>query len=258
MTFGNVLVVILIIILFFLFKDKFLSLLSDKPSQKRKEKEEEKDTYPPPPTKKTETAILEKKPETEKRLDKKDSAPPRTDEYTKAKVEVKAEAPKKPMPIVEPEVQEIIPEVSKKPEVTKKPEELVPEEPIHDIIPEPFTEPVVAKDFPPTKYTNFDNSRLLDMGLSQEDANTFTIELIKQFDDQMPQIETAINEGDYENIEHLTHSIKGSSSNLGTGGVADVVTDFNTYIKTGKDKEIISAHMNNMKKYLSELKEEFQ
>lgn len=249
MTFENLLVIVLIIILLFLFKDKIFSLLSGRSVRKKEEKEEEKGTYTTAPrTKKTEAVVPKEKPKAKKRPVKEDSAAPRIDDYTKAKDEI----PGKPRPAAEPEALE------KKPETATKPEKPIPAKVIPDTIPKPFPEPTVAKDFPPTSYPKFDNSRLLDMGLSQEDAKAFTVELIKQFDEQLPQIETALQKEDYENIEHLTHSIKGSSSNLGSGGVAAVVTDFNTYVKTGKDREIISAHMNNMKKYLHELKEEFQ
>ena len=116
---------------------------------------------------------------------------------------------------------------------------------------------VVRKELPKGEYSDFNNSRLLDMGLSQEDADTFVLELIGQIDDHIPQLEAAIEAGDYEQVEHLTHSVKGSASNLGTGGVSDVMTDFNAYCKGGTDKEVLLAHLNNLKAYQEKLKSQF-
>ncbi|MEA3456339.1 MAG: Hpt domain-containing protein, partial [Campylobacterota bacterium] len=118
-------------------------------------------------------------------------------------------------------------------------------------------EKLKAKEIPIGDYPDFSNSRLLDMGLSQEDANTFVHELIGQVDDHIPQIEAAIVSEDYEQIERLTHSIKGSATNLGTGGIADVMVDFNTYCKSGTDERVIMAHLNNLKAYQEKLKSQF-
>lgn len=116
---------------------------------------------------------------------------------------------------------------------------------------------LIKKEFPKGDYSDFSNSRLLDMGLSQADADTFILELIEQVDDHIPLLEAAIEAGEYEQIERLTHSVKGSATNLGTGGVADVMIDFNTYCKSGTDKEIILAHLNNLKAYQEKLKSQF-
>ena len=116
---------------------------------------------------------------------------------------------------------------------------------------------VTKKELPKGDYPDFNNGRLLDMGLSQEDADSFVLELIEQIDDHLPQLEAAIEAGDHEEIERLTHSVKGSATNLGTGGVADAINDFNTYCKNGTDKEIILAHLNNLKVYQGKLKSQF-
>lgn len=116
---------------------------------------------------------------------------------------------------------------------------------------------VPAKELPRGEYPDFSNSRLLDMGLSQTDADTFVQELVGQIDDHIPQIEEAINSKNYEEIERLTHSLKGSATNLGTGGVADLLIDYNTYCKAGKDDEILTAYLNILKTYQVKLKEQF-
>jgi HPt (histidine-containing phosphotransfer) domain-containing protein len=106
-------------------------------------------------------------------------------------------------------------------------------------------------------YPDFDNSRLLDMGLSQGDADAFVQELVEQIDEFIPKIEAAFQEGDYHQVERLSHSIKGSATNLGTGGVADQLIAFNTYCKTGKDKETIENYITGLKHYQAKLKAQY-
>ncbi len=52
--------------------------------------------------------------------------------------------------------------------------------------------------------------------------------------------------------------VKGSATNLGTGGISDVLVDFNTYMKTDNDTSVIAGHMRNLNRALKELKEQFQ
>ncbi len=114
-----------------------------------------------------------------------------------------------------------------------------------------------AKELPKGVYPAFDNSRLLDMGLSQEDADIFFQDLVVQIDDHIPQIEAAVKGKAYEEIEQLTHSIKGSATNLGTGGISDALVEYNTYCKTGKDDDILLAYLEILKTYQVKLKEQF-
>ncbi|MEA3491361.1 MAG: Hpt domain-containing protein [Campylobacterota bacterium] len=114
-----------------------------------------------------------------------------------------------------------------------------------------------TKELPNGEYPDFNHSRLMDMGLSQTDANIFVHDLIVQIEDHIPKIEAAIRDREYDEIEHLTHSIKGSATNLGTGGIADVLVDYNTYCKTGKDDEVLLAYMMILKTHQVKLKEQF-
>lgn len=116
---------------------------------------------------------------------------------------------------------------------------------------------VSTKELPKGEYPDFSNSRLLDMGLSQADADTFVKDLIEQIDDHIPQIEAARKDKAYEEIERLTHSLKGSATNLGSGGVADTLVDYNTYCKTGNDDDILLAYLEILKTYQTKLKEQF-
>jgi hypothetical protein len=109
-------------------------------------------------------------------------------------------------------------------------------------------------ELPEDNYKPFSHQRLLDMGLGEEDAKEFVQELIPQIEEQIPQIEQALEEEDFHKMERLTHSIKGSSTNVGTGGVADVLSDYNTYLKTGENKAIAARYLELLKTYLQKLK----
>ena len=106
-------------------------------------------------------------------------------------------------------------------------------------------------------YPKFNYSRLLDMGLSQEDANEFVKELIPQIGAQIPLIREALESSDFDTMERLTHSIKGSSTTVGTGGVADLISDFNTYLKSGAELSIAEAYVERLNHYYEELKEQY-
>jgi len=108
-------------------------------------------------------------------------------------------------------------------------------------------------------YAPFDHSRTMEeFGLSKEDADDFIVELIQQIEAEMPALETAVETKDNKRIEDISHMIKGSATNLGTGGAADVLVDFNTYMKTGGDPAVIAMHMRHLHRALGDLKEQFQ
>ena len=146
-------------------------------------------------------------------------------------------------------VEETSPEIPEPLAVTvEKVEEVVPEAPVEETISE------VPYDYPP-----FDNARTLEeFGLSEEEAADFMIDLIQQVEQEMPALEEAVAANDAKQIEDISHMIKGSATNLGTGGIADVLVDFNTYMKSASDPKIIAAHMKNLHTALSALKEQFQ
>ncbi len=107
------------------------------------------------------------------------------------------------------------------------------------------------------KYPKFDHSCLLDMGLSQEESKEFVAELIPQIETQIPLIKEAMATSDFHSMERLTHSIKGSSTTVGTGGVSDLLVDFNTYLKTGTELAIAEAYLKQLNHYCEELKEQY-
>ena len=112
-------------------------------------------------------------------------------------------------------------------------------------------------DLPECKYPKFDYSRLIGMGLGEDEAMEFIRELIPQIKTQIPLIQEAIDASDFHNIERLTHSIKGSSTTVGTGGVADLLVEFNTYVKTEKEIPVIEAYLKHLEFYCNELEKEY-
>jgi len=114
--------------------------------------------------------------------------------------------------------------------------------------------PVVKKELPQANYPNFSHQRLIDMGLSDDEAKEFVQELIPQLESQIPLIEEVLNIPDFHQMERLTHSIKGSATNIGSGGVSDLLIACNTYFKTGTDVDIATAYFEQLKHYTQELK----
>ena len=154
------------------------------------------------------------------------------------------------------------PEVKPKPTVEVKPEvkaEATPEPEIkEEVKPEPKKEvPTETKKLPEANYPPFTHVRLVEMGLSDEEAKEFVAELIPQIETEIPLIEAAIQEGDFHHMEKLTHGIKGSATNLGTGGVSDLLADYNTYLKTGTDVDIAKAYLKHLVDYTNELKDQY-
>ncbi|UPT76767.1 Hpt domain-containing protein [Sulfurovum sp. XGS-02] len=180
----------------------------------------------------------EKKYQKERRRKQQKTAP---DTRTAPSKEQKKATPK-PEPKPEKEAE---PTTEPEPEIALEPEE-------------PQTESIIeTKQLPEANYPPFTHVRLVEMGLSDEEAKEFVAELIPQIETEIPLIEAAIEEGDFHKIEKLTHGIKGSATNLGTGGVSDLLTDYNTYVKTGTDVDITNAYLEHLKHYTNELKAQY-
>ena len=58
-------------------------------------------------------------------------------------------------------------------------------------------------------------------------------------------------------IDEITHDIKGSSGNIGSGGIADLMNDSNAYIKRGDDAGILQAYYQHTEYYYKELKQQY-
>ena len=151
-------------------------------------------------------------------------------------------------------------ERSTPPKETKKvtPKPIPALEPKPEVKPQPKIEvPKETKKLPEVNYPQFTHVRLVEMGLSDEEAKEFVAELIPQIEVEIPLIEAAIEGGDFHKMEHLTHGIKGSATNLGTGGVSDLLVEYNTYLKTGKDIDIAKAYLKHLIHYTNELKTQY-
>lgn len=171
-------------------------------------------------------------------------------------------APPKPEPVrrVEPKAE---PKPEPKREVRPEPEpkiEVKPEpkpEPKIEVKPEPKVEVKETKELPEANYPPFTHVRLVEMGLSDDEAKEFVAELIPQLEEQIPLIEEAMNISDFHQMERLTHGIKGSATNIGTGGVSDLLVDCNTYFKEGTDIDIAKAYFKHLVHYTNELKTQY-
>ena len=143
---------------------------------------------------------------------------------------------------------------SKKVSETQKPSiskpQTVPQE-------EKAIEEIKTIELPVCDYPPFDHSRTIAMGLSEEEAIEFMQELILQIETQIPLIEEQLQVPDFHKIERLTHSIKGSATNLGTGSVSDLLVEYNTYLKTGTDLQIAEAYFECLKVYAQKLKQQY-
>ncbi|MDM5271750.1 Hpt domain-containing protein [Sulfurovum sp. zt1-1] len=157
-----------------------------------------------------------------------------------------------------PITQHIEEEVAVAPEkVEIKPEpEVIVEEPKAEEKVE--IEVTVAEELPPCDYPPFDHTRTVEsLGLSEEEAKEFVCELVTQIDTHIPLIKKELETENFHQLEKLTHSIKGSATNLGTGGVSDLLVDFNTYLKTGTDMKIVQHYCSSLENYAQQLKDQY-
>ena len=115
----------------------------------------------------------------------------------------------------------------------------------------------LKKQLPLCNYPPFTHVRLVEMGLSDEESKEFVAELIPQIETQIPLIKEAMKNSDFHQMEQLTHNIKGSATNLGTGGISDLLVECNTYLKTGTDSDIAKVYFDNPIYYTEELKKQY-
>ena len=92
------------------------------------------------------------------------------------------------------------------------------------------------------------------MGLTQEEADEFVLELIKAIEGEVPKIEEGIMRSEYKVIEEIVHTITGTSSTLGSGGVSSALISFYAAIQHRDDLQKLYIHLQNVKYYLAELK----
>jgi len=129
--------------------------------------------------------------------------------------------------------------------------------PQKETVEHPKETPKSPSKLPKADFPVFSHNRLIEMGLSDEEAKEFVMELAKQIEDQIPLIEKALNVQDYAAMERLTHSLKGSATNIGTGGVSDLLVQYNTYLKTGEDHAIAQAYFKHLQHYTKALKQHY-
>ena len=172
------------------------------------------------------------------------------------------EAPAEPsLPIDEPPVSTEAPKTHELPEAAEKViPKAVPPRKSAPPKPEPMQEPAQSRETPSkiVDYPPFSHARAVnELGLSEEEAVDFIGEMIVQIDEEIPKLDMEVAKGNAGKVELIVHMLKGSAVSLGSGGVADVLIEFNTYCHEGSDMQIIKQHLHNLKHYQANLKEAY-
>ena len=110
---------------------------------------------------------------------------------------------------------------------------------------------------PKADYPKFTHQRLIEMGLSNAEAKEFVKELILELETQILHIKEMLDIKNFHQMERLTHNIKGAATNIGTGGISDLLVAYNTYLKKGTDIDIAKAYFEHLKYYTQELKTQY-
>ncbi len=117
--------------------------------------------------------------------------------------------------------------------------------------------PGIDVQIPTKEYPKFSNLRAVDeMGLTQKEADALVIELVKAIEAEIPRIEKALKARELITLEEIVHKITGSSSTLGSGGISSALISFYTAVQHHDDMNRLLIHLENVKYYLSRLKEE--
>jgi HPt (histidine-containing phosphotransfer) domain-containing protein len=115
----------------------------------------------------------------------------------------------------------------------------------------------VNKILSPNKiYPDFNiENPMNELGMDSQEVKEFLVEFIDQVIDQRVEIIKNIEVLNIENLEKLTHSIKGSSSSLRINGIGDCIAEFNNYLRRDDCKlEEIIKYMNDFDYYLEKFK----
>ncbi len=256
LTVIGIFVLIIIIIIYFEYKNE-----KNYQKNRRKRTEERKKTKSPyDPKEKVQKPLQEKKEKAAKRKASTPGAKDRLQPYVKKQqnktVRESYELKNETKHVIKPRKVPSAKELRDAEEKKRREEQKVAEQKVKS---EPIPKPQVVEkiDLPECKYPKFDYSRLLKMGLGEDEAIEFVKELIPQIKTQIPLIKEAIEASDFHNIERLTHSIKGSSTTVGSGGVSDLLVEFNTYVKTEKEIPVLEAYLKHLSHYCEVLEKEY-
>ena len=114
-------------------------------------------------------------------------------------------------------------------------------------------------EIPTKQYSKYDNARAVDeMGLTQEEADSFVVDLVKAVESEVPRMEEAVKNSEYKTLEEIVHTITGSSSTLGSGGISSAFISFYAAVQHHDSMQDLHIHLQNVKYYLQELKEDLK
>ena len=94
----------------------------------------------------------------------------------------------------------------------------------------------VAKTGSPYKdYGKMDTTRAKEeFDMEEDEIADFMQDLKSQIEEELTYIKKFIDSQDFNNLKNSIHKIKGSAVNLGEGGIATLLYDFNHYLSEGK------------------------
>jgi len=112
---------------------------------------------------------------------------------------------------------------------------------------------IPTKEYPP-----FDNDRAVtEMGLEKSEADAFVVDLIDAIESEITHIQSGILSGDIQRIEVIVHTITGTSSTLGSGGISSALISFYAAIQHRDNQKTLQVHLENVKHYLEALKHDY-
>ncbi|BBG66127.1 uncharacterized conserved protein [Hydrogenimonas sp.] len=155
--------------------------------------------------------------------------------------------------IVRDTVSEIEPQTANEPQESATRFKQFPQKESRERENNPAVEEILHRSYKP-----FTHDRLVEtMGLSAQEADEFVLELIHQLEDAIVELDGKIEAEDFDEVEHITHGLKGAALNIGSGGVADILVDYNNEMKNGGDPERASAYQELLRRAVSDLKIEY-
>jgi HPt (histidine-containing phosphotransfer) domain-containing protein len=97
---------------------------------------------------------------------------------------------------------------------------------------------IETKEMKNDKYGKYDTTRAInELGLSEEDLEEFLEDLILQIEEEMELFEKHIEEENYKLLKSDIHKVKGSCTNLGEGGIAQLLIEFDKYLSTNENNK---------------------
>lgn len=97
-----------------------------------------------------------------------------------------------------------------------------------------------------------------ELRMEVEEIEEFINEFIEQLDDRINELYKLYEQEKWEELERLIHLLKGSATNLRISGIADILIEFNTYLRSENiEKEQVKFLIDDLEYYFDKLKMNF-